>query len=262
MDKRHTEESKYVVNKFNEYKEFIKDKQISFVIKKTERIVYGVYMLSEFIPHIDSLYSELRTTAHKLLHHVSLFVSPTSLTSSDTSIVHAQLQYMSSLLSLSYVSGYISSSNIEIMKNEINYLHKHIEELSSRTHTETGQLHIKSDLFVVSNPKLVHQRPVDNLIENISVKHKTVEQNPPKPKPKMSFITSSVGAKAFRLKGDDREQRVLDVIRNKGIVSIKDISTVIFDVSEKTIQRTLNTLIDKGQIKKNGERRWAKYQVV
>jgi GTP-binding protein HflX len=42
----------------------------------------------------------------------------------------------------------------------------------------------------------------------------------------------------------------------------KAISTVIFDVSEKTIQRTLQLLIDKGQIKKEGERRWAKYQLV
>jgi predicted HTH transcriptional regulator len=61
---------------------------------------------------------------------------------------------------------------------------------------------------------------------------------------------------------DNREKRILDVIRDKGVVSIKDISTVIFDVSEKTIQRTLQLLIDKGQIKKEGERRWAKYQLV
>jgi predicted HTH transcriptional regulator len=61
---------------------------------------------------------------------------------------------------------------------------------------------------------------------------------------------------------DDREKRIINVIRDKGVVSIKDISTVIFDVSEKTIQRTLQALIDKGQIKKEGERRWAKYQLV
>ncbi len=61
---------------------------------------------------------------------------------------------------------------------------------------------------------------------------------------------------------DDREKRILEVIRDKGIVSIKDISSVVFDVSEKTIQRTLQLLIDKGQIKKEGERRWAKYQLI
>jgi hypothetical protein len=268
MDKRHTEEDKYIVNKFNEYKEFIKDKQISFVIRKSERIVYGVYMLSRFVPHDDVLAKDLKKTSHTLLQTVSQFVFTTGISSLTIDTAHATLQYLSSLLSLGCISGYISPSNIEIMKNEINYLHKHIEELSTRSATESGLLQFKSDMFVVSTPKPTHTRPVDNSKENISTKNKSVERTPVEHKStehkiKMSFI-KDIKDKPVSLGpvNVDRESRVIDVIRDKGIVSIKDISTVIFDVSEKTIQRTLNTLIDKGQIKKEGERRWAKYQLV
>jgi DeoR/GlpR family transcriptional regulator of sugar metabolism len=56
-----------------------------------------------------------------------------------------------------------------------------------------------------------------------------------------------------------RRDRVLAVIRDKGQVTIKDISNTVTDVSEKTIQRELMSLISEGQIKKTGERRWSKY---
>jgi predicted HTH transcriptional regulator len=146
------------------------------------------------------------------------------------------------------------------MKNEINYLHKHIEELSTRSASETGQLNIKTDLFIVNHPKNDSRAAVPKT--QMSFK----ESREDKPLQEVSFKKIPVkGAPVRPVESkdkDDREKRVLDVIRDKGVVSIKDISTVIFDVSEKTIQRTLQLLIDKGQIKKEGERRWAKYQLV
>jgi len=262
MDKRQSEDERYIANRFNEYKEFIKDKHVSFIIKKSERIVYGVYMLSRFLPSDDSLCLDLKKTSHTLLESVSRFVSTTGITQEDIDKSHALLQYLSSLLSLSFISGYVSSSNIEIMKNEINYLHKHVEELSTRFASETGHLNFKSDLFVVNHPK---PREVENKPQSeVSfIKGESRKSNPDmsvkKIKPlsvKPVQLIRPVEAK------DDREKRVLDVIRDKGIVSIKDISSVVFDVSEKTIQRTLQFLIDKGHIKKEGERRWAKYQLV
>jgi hypothetical protein len=265
MDKRHTEEERNIVNMFNEYKDFIKDKNVSFVIKKTERIVYAVYMLSKFVPDSDTLHFDLKKTAHMLLEIHTKFVSTTGISSTHIDRAHAHLQYLSTLLSLAFISGYISSSNVETLKNEINYLHKHIEELSTSFASDTGHMHLKPDLFVVQHrdlkPREVKPR------EDMSFG----QSSELRPRAKMSFKDTSVRAvplgpvpkaSAQPVQKEDRESRIIDVIRDKGIVSIKDISTVIFDVSEKTIQRTLQALIDKGQIKKEGERRWAKYQLV
>lgn len=263
MDKRHIEEEKNIVNKFNEYKEFIKDRHVSFVIRKTERIVYGVYMLSKFVPEHDPLLRDIKKTSHDLLETTSKFVSTTGVAQGDIDTAHTLLQYMSSLLTLTFISSYISASNIEIIKNEINYLHKHIEELSTQSASESGQLQFKSDLFVVNQPK--HHKNTEEKVSFIKDKEAPVQA---RVAPKVSFkkpIQIQVKSKSISAVSeskDDREKRVLDVIRDKGVVSIKDISTVIFDVSEKTIQRTLQLLIDKGQIKKEGERRWAKYQLL
>ena len=59
----------------------------------------------------------------------------------------------------------------------------------------------------------------------------------------------------------DRGARIKTVLEAKPAATIKDISEVITDVSEKTIQRELNSLIEKGQVVREGERRWSKYSI-
>tara|TARA_B100002051_G_scaffold276820_1_gene329403 strand:- start:5582 stop:6322 length:741 start_codon:yes stop_codon:yes gene_type:complete len=59
----------------------------------------------------------------------------------------------------------------------------------------------------------------------------------------------------------DRGERIKTVLEAKPQATIKDIAEVITDVSEKTIQRELNSLIEKGQVFREGERRWSRYSV-
>jgi DNA-binding transcriptional ArsR family regulator len=60
----------------------------------------------------------------------------------------------------------------------------------------------------------------------------------------------------------DRGTRIKTVLEALPEATIKDIAEVITDVSEKTIQRELNSLIEKGQVVRQGERRWSKYTLV
>lgn len=59
----------------------------------------------------------------------------------------------------------------------------------------------------------------------------------------------------------DRAERIKTVLEAKPQATVKDVSEVITDVSEKTIQRELNSLIEKGQVIREGERRWSRYSV-
>jgi hypothetical protein len=59
----------------------------------------------------------------------------------------------------------------------------------------------------------------------------------------------------------DRSERIKTVLEAKPEATIKDIAEVITDVSEKTIQRELGSLIEKGQVIRQGERRWSKYSI-
>lgn len=60
----------------------------------------------------------------------------------------------------------------------------------------------------------------------------------------------------------DRRSRIKTVLEAKGDATIKDISEIITDVSEKTIQRDLNAMIDTGDVQRQGERRWSRYSVL
>lgn len=60
----------------------------------------------------------------------------------------------------------------------------------------------------------------------------------------------------------DRSERIKTVLEAKPQATIKDIAEIITDVSEKTIQRELNSLIEKGQVIREGERRWSRYRIL
>lgn len=60
-------------------------------------------------------------------------------------------------------------------------------------------------------------------------------------------------------RASDRATAILHVVVEKKRVSIKDISKIVRACSEKTIQRELNTLIKRGLVRKEGERRWSVY---
>lgn len=56
-----------------------------------------------------------------------------------------------------------------------------------------------------------------------------------------------------------RTQTILDIINKNKRVSIKDISNIVRNCSEKTIQRELAVLIEQGRVRKEGQKRWSVY---
>ena len=58
-----------------------------------------------------------------------------------------------------------------------------------------------------------------------------------------------------------RREGILSVLKTKGPSYIKDISLVVRDVSEKTIQRELSVLVSEGVVKRKGDRRWTTYEL-
>ena len=60
----------------------------------------------------------------------------------------------------------------------------------------------------------------------------------------------------------DRTLRIKTVLEATSEATIKDLSDIITDVSTKTLQRDINSLIKKGEVIRQGERRWSKYSIV
>ena len=61
-----------------------------------------------------------------------------------------------------------------------------------------------------------------------------------------------------------RRELIIEYIKKHGEVNIKDIFSIqelSNSYSEKTIQRELIDLVERGVLKKRGERRWSKYSL-
>ena len=76
----------------------------------------------------------------------------------------------------------------------------------------------------------------------------------------MSFLENTVKDK--NKEKENRKNSILKLINDKKSVVIKDITTLFPDVSEKTIQRELTSLIEEGRITKRGSKRWSIYMAV
>lgn len=55
-------------------------------------------------------------------------------------------------------------------------------------------------------------------------------------------------------KKEQRQRNILDILKGQGNLTIKDFSRVMTDCSEKTIQRELIELVNKGVVRKEGKK--------
>lgn len=100
-------------------------------------------------------------------------------------------------------------------------------------------------------PVLITPRPLSKVYKGHSKGHTAA--------PRRSQETTAVEPPYTAPTGKDRQEKVINTIREKGEISIRDIASIIPDYSEKTIQRDLADLVAKGTVKRRGERRWTVY---
>ena len=235
-----------------------------FANKKTEKLVTALYMVTDCMDTEDALKAKLRELGVELLSDMYKVGSLSPIdrhTHISTSI--ARVDEILSFVEISCTIGFISEMNTSILKKEFLTL---IGELESHL--------VKDKHFTFTLDQEMFSIPT--LLEDTSAKQSQMERNSIKDKRKnfntMSFTKSGFGsssqhtphtAKHVSSVSDktDRTAKILSLVSGKD-VSIRDISTAFTDCSEKTIQRELNALVSKGQIKKTGSKRWSRYQLV
>ena len=94
-----------------------------------------------------------------------------------------------------------------------------------------------------------------------SAKPKSTPRVPRRTRPNIPLNDFSSDAVLVYSDLSDRTNRIKTVLDAKPEATIKDLSEIITDVSTKTIQRDLNSLIASGEVIRQGERRWSKYSI-
>jgi hypothetical protein len=245
-----------------------------FANKKTEKLVTALYMITDCMETDDALKGKLRMLGVELLSDMYKLpiLSPVEKHAYITTAL-TRINEIVAFIEIAHTIGFVSEMNGNILKKEFNLLMGELNSYQAENqNTSFGGIlfeNQKNSSFAL-NEKMFHiDEKIPKISQVSSVQGSNIKDN--KGGYEMSFRNKNLTTLSSQNKGPskdiiankkDRSEKILALIKDKKEVSIKDISIAFAECSEKTIQRELNSLVSKGQIKKVGAKRWSKYLVI
>ena len=97
-------------------------------------------------------------------------------------------------------------------------------------------------------------------LESLKGQNQTTQPRSVENKPEPSKGLREFGAVA--VKKNSRQSIIINLLKRKKEIMIKDVTPLIEGCSEKTIQRELLSMVEMGILKKIGEKRWSRYSLL
>jgi hypothetical protein len=248
------------LNNQNPIDYFSQDQSFVFVYKKTEKLATALYMITNLFGDNEPMKWTLRTKVSNLLSFIIGFKDVLESREYEFSNeVKTKVLEVVSLLEVASRSGLVSPMNFSILKAEFMNLVHALGNVRKEAGERT-QFALPKTFFDVPRSQTSHgmQTATHSPHTDISHDHEHKGQHV-HIKDSMS-LTGSEHADIF--KKTNRQSIIINLLKKKKDLTIKDIALVIRDCSEKTIQRELISLIEAGVLKKTGERRWSRYSLV
>ena len=214
---------------------FEKDIRRVYIYKKAERLAKAIHLITPAFKDSMSLRNRIDSIAIGLIDAAILSHN------AARAALSRELLALSSVLSIARTGGMLSSMNAELIGREAQAL------LQEVAHYEEPRLFLDETPTLSALAK--RALPLGTVQKPAAMRQHELAED------KRHISADSAG----HLK--DRRETILSVIKDKKKVSIKDISTVFRNISEKTIQRELASLVALGTVVKEGERRWSTYQL-
>lgn len=228
---------------------FEKDIRRVYIYKKAERLAKAIHLVAPAFRNSPALRDRMDHVAVGLVD--AAILPPTS----ARDALSRELLALSSVLSIGRTGGLLSSMNAELIAREAQML---LQEVAA---------YEEPRLFLDDAPSLAE------LAKELAAERHAPSARPLRPAPQSNVSRPAPAGTARRAapkgqdkghvsdKTNDRREAILSILRSKGPSYIKDVSTVIRDVSEKTIQRELQALAEEGTVIRSGERRWTTYAI-
>lgn len=238
---------------------FSMEEYLIYVFKKTEKITAALYLISGLLTDNEPIKWELRDRGIDLL---SASFSASSALPGDKSMVIQSLFSSAletlSLLNVARISNLISEMNHRVLIREIDNIIGMLRDRLAQSAENAG--YVLSDAFF-KTPDLFSTG-----FKSDSLKDRMHGQSSHKGHLSLNLDNSEImrkdkGQMSSIMKKTQRQEIIVNFLKGQSNVSIKDLARIIKNCSEKTIQRELLELVDKGIVKKEGERRWSRYSL-
>lgn len=225
--------------------------------RRAERLAAALHLLTNHVRDDEPARSRARLLGHELLASVLLlrdgFRASGGIQVKKTQTI---IRELISLVKILAISGHVSFQNAEAVSEALDDLGYFLLAAQRSGLAEANPLS-KEDLA----PNIKQSKQLRAIIE-AELPSETHVRN------KMSLKdikkTNNKGQKkAYRTdEMRSRAETVMGILQGGALLSIKDISAHFPEYSEKTVQRILSTLIDRGTVKHEGMKRWRKYRLV
>ncbi len=223
---------------------FEKDIRRVFIYKKAERLAKVIHLITPAFNESPSLRGRIDTIVTGLIDAAMLS------SGAVRTALSRELLALSSVLSIARTGGLLSAMNADLITREAQLL---LQEVAA---------YEEPRLFLEESPtlsgiakKVISHEFSEHTQERVAKPARPALKTHASTKGHVKDIPSATAIK-------DRREAIVSVIKDKKSASIKDISTHIRSVSEKTIQRELLALISLGVVAKQGERRWSTYSLI
>jgi hypothetical protein len=221
---------------------FEKDIRRVYIYKKSEMIAKAIHLISPAFKDSKALRDRLQRISIEI---IDASVLPPSLAREALS---RELLTLSSILRMAKTAGILSSMNADIIMRET---HELLQEVSTYEDPKVTLEDAPSLATLTRTAGLKAQVVSETFVSN--------RQQPAVRNSSENKGQYSKGQKEVKKDKSGRREAILSILKSKGPSYIKDLSTMIREVSEKTIQRELQALVLEGRVSKSGERRWTTY---
>lgn len=240
----------------------------AFLIKRAEKLASALYMVTGFVSDMEPIKWTLRERSVTLLSDMAVAEHASLSDRIDLFDIAMQATMeIESLVAIARSGRIISDMNAEIISNGYNALK---EAIGRGTGIPTS-----ADMFVSEllkdDEKTLPEGKEANKGQTASdvVLYNSQNQNRSMGHIYKSHTQQGKGLLQKRIHAHtvshegktERRMAIIDFIKKKKEVTIKDVLSVVSGCSEKTIQRELISLVKDNVLKKEGERRWSRYSL-
>jgi len=218
--------------------------------RRAERIVAAIYLLTKHIHTGEPTRISAREKGITLLSNIldlrDEMRSPGSISFIGTL---GTIRELISLVRMLAAGGLVSSQNAGVLAEALDELGNFLG--ASQRSTLSESIVLTKDELLIGQVASQSRGTVSDIKDILQQKDKIFSV-----KGSVKKILSDTNTTP-----SPRSQGILQILKSKGELGIKDISSNLPEYSEKMIQRELATLTAMGRVKKTGFKRWSRYSL-
>lgn len=235
-----------------------KDNVFYYCYQKVKKFASATYLITNFFSEQEPLKWNMRQASANLVKTV-MSLSSASLSERESVARRSTTEvfHLIALFDIAFTSGFISKNNHDIISDELKQFANVLSEQSKDTNS------VNSIFFNKEYFGSVALTTNSNFQKDQQKEHSHIGQTIDKGQVSYKGQDDVLGQKQIKSIGQlSRREKIIKIIKEKGNVSISDLSKDIKGCSEKTLQRELLAMVSESILSKVGERRWSRYSLL